>query len=136
MRKPGATKSSRSPANTPVPTSLPAGEIANSVGGVVTAVAGAYAEHQRTKQVVAQADRDKTIAVEETRRVMGDIGVRCKALQVQDNMHARDHEYRMAELQLRADENAAARAERLQRVEKVIGEATERLPVPQGRQLK
>ncbi len=132
MRKPGSTKPSNTPIKTSAPAPLPVAEIATSVSSVVTAVAGAYAEHQRTKQVVAQADRDKTIAVEETRRVLGDIDVRKKGLQVQDNMHARDHEYRMAELQLRADVNADARAERLGRAEKVIGEVTEWLPAPQG----
>lgn len=136
MRKPGTARPSRSPIRTPPQTPLPAEEIVNSVREVVTAVADAYAERERTKQVVAQADRDKTIAVEETRRVMGDIDVRRRALQVQDNMHARDHEYRMTELQLRADESAAVRTERLQRAEKVISEVTERLPAPQGRLLK
>jgi len=136
MRKPGSGRPSGSPTKKPGPTPLPIGEIATSVGGAVTSLAGAYAEHQRTKQVVAQADLDKTVAVEETRRVLGDIDARRHALQVQDNIHARDHEYRMAELQVRAEENADARAQRLQRAEKVIGEVTEHLPAPQGRLLK
>lgn len=136
MRKPGTPNQSRSPNKTPTHTSLPVAEIATSVGGAVTAVAGAYAEHQRTKQVVAQADRDKTIATEETRRVMGDIDLRREALQVQDKIHSRDHEYRMAELQLRAEESADARSQRLQRAEKVIGDVTEHLSTSQGRMLK
>ena len=136
MRKPGTARPSRLPTRAPTQTPFPAKEYVNSVREVVTAVADAYAEHERTKQVVAQADRDKTIAVEETRRVMAAIDLRHNALQVQDNTHARDHEYRMTELKLRACENAAARAERLQRTEKVISEVTERLPAPQGRLLK
>jgi len=136
MRKPGSGRPSGSPAKKPAPTPLPIGEIATSVGGAVNSLAGAYAEHQRTKQVVAQVERDKTIAVEETRRVLGDIDARRQSMQVQDNMHARDHEYRMAELQLRAEESAEARAQRLQRVEYVIGEVTEHLPAPHGRLLK
>jgi len=136
MRKPGSGRPSGSPAKKPAPMPLPIGEIATSVEGVVTSLAGAYAEHQRTRQVVAQADRDKTIAFEETRRVLGDIDARRQAMQVQDNIHARDHEYRMAELQVRAEENTDARRQRLQRVERVIGEVTEHLPAPQGRLLK
>jgi len=136
MRKPGTPSQPHSPRKAPASTPLPVAEIATSVGGVVTAVAGAYAESQRTKQVVAQADRDKVIATEETRRVMGDIGLRREALQVQDKIHARDHEYRMAELQLRAEESADARTQRLQRVEKVIGDVTEQLPTSQSRTLK
>jgi hypothetical protein len=136
MRKPGSGRPSGSPTKKPASTPLPIGEIATSVGGAVTSVADAYAEHQRTKQIVAQADRDKALAVEETRRVLGDIDARRQAMQVQDNMHARDHEYRMAELQVRAEENADARAQRLQRVEKVIGEVIEQLPAPRGRLLK
>jgi len=136
MRKPGSGRSSGSTIKKPAPTPLPIGEIVTSVGDAVTSLAGAYAEHQRTRQVVAQADRDKTIAVEETRRVLGEIDARRQGMQLQDNIHARDHEYRMAELQLRADENADARAQRLQRVEKVISEVTEHLPAPQGRLLK
>lgn len=136
MRKPGSGRPSGSQTKKPASTPLPIGEIATSVGNAVTSLAGAYAEHQRTKQVVVQADRDKTIAVEETRRVLCDIDARRQAMKVQDNIHARDHEYRMAELQVRAEENADARGQRLQRVEKVIGEVTERLPAPQGRLLK
>lgn len=136
MRKPGSARPSTSSTKKPAPTPLPIGEIVTSVGSAFTSVADAYAEHQRTKQVVAQADRDKTIAVEETRRALGEIDARRLTTQAQDNMHARDHEYRMAELQLRAEENADARAQRLQRVEKVIGEVTEHLPAPQGRLLK
>lgn len=136
MRKPGSGRPSGSPAKKPAPTPLPIGEIVTSVEGVVTSLAGAYAEHKRTTQVVAQADRDKTIAIEETRRVLGDIDARRQAMQVQDNIHARDHEYRMAELQVRAEENTDARRQRLQRVERVIGEVTEHLPAPQGRLLK
>lgn len=136
MRKPGSGRPSGSSTKKPAPTPLPIGEIATSVEGAVTSLAGAYAEHQRTKQVVAQADRDKAIAVEETRRVLGDVDARRQAMQVQDNIHARDHEYRMAELQIRAEENADARGQRLQRVEKVIGEVTKHLSAPQGRLLK
>lgn len=136
MKKPRAASPFRSPTRTQPLTPLPATEYVNSVREVFTAVADAYAEHERTKQVVAQADRDKTIAVEETRRVMADIGVRRMELQVQDTIHARDHDYRMAELQLRAYENYAAREERLQRAEKVIGEIPERLPTQPGRLLK
>lgn len=136
MRKPGTPGPSRAPSRTPSASPLPFGEIASGVGGAVTAIAGVYAEKERTKQVVAMAERDKTLAVEETRRVLGDVEVRIKALDVQDRMHAREHKERMSEHQMRAQESADARELRLRRAEKVIDAVTEALPAPRGRLLK
>lgn len=133
MRKPEAARPSFLSSAVAPPTPLP---FMNGMPKAITAAADAYAEHERTKQVVAQADRDKTIAIEQTRCVMANIDLRRTELLVRDAAHARDHEYRMAELQLRSDENAVARAERLWRAEKVIGEVTELLSEPQGRRLK
>ena len=132
MKKPSPKTPVTVPGKSRAMTGIPVADVVARVGDTAVAVVGLFTERQKTRQVIAGADAQKHNALEKTKQVRDEVSVQLKQLDVDDRQNERQHVKDMAELGLRAQQQADEREMRRARVEKEIIQAEDRLSPPRG----